>query len=38
MFESMDVNFDGKLTKEEIIEGFRKMDVDNPEQEAENIM
>ena len=34
----MDQNFDGKLTKEELIEGFRKMDVDNPEQEAENIL
>jgi len=34
----MDANFDGKLTKDEIIEGFKKMEVDNPEQEAENIM
>jgi len=38
MFESMDQDFDGKLTKEEIIEGFRKMEVENPEEEAEKIM
>lgn len=38
MFESMDQNFDGKLTREEIIAGFTAMEVENPEQEAENIM
>ena len=38
MFESMDQDFDGKLTKEEIIEGFKKMEVENPEEEAEKIM
>ena len=37
MFQSMDRNFDGKLTKHEIIEGFKEMDVENPEQEAEHI-
>lgn len=34
----MDKNFDGKLTKEEIISGFREMDVENPEQEADKIL
>jgi Ca2+-binding EF-hand superfamily protein len=29
MFEKMDVNFDGKLTKDEVVAGFKAMDVDN---------
>lgn len=33
----MDVNFDGKLTKEEVIAGFKAMDVDNYQEEAEKI-
>ena len=33
----MDVNYDGKLTKAEIIEGFKEMDMENPIQEAERI-
>ena len=37
MFEKMDVNFDGKLTKEEVVAGFKAMDVDNYEEEAEKI-
>jgi len=37
MFEKMDVNFDGKLTKEEVIAGFKAMDVDNYQEEAEKI-
>ena len=38
MFSEMDINNDGKLTKEELITGFRAMDVDDPEAEAEQIM
>mmetsp|Transcript_29657 Transcript_29657/g.45208 ORF Transcript_29657/g.45208 Transcript_29657/m.45208 type:complete len:137 (+) Transcript_29657:1277-1687(+) len=37
IFEKMDKNFDGKLTREEIVAGFIDMEIDNPEQEAENI-
>ena len=37
MFEKMDVNFDGKHTKEEVIAGFKAMDVDNYQEEAEKI-
>lgn len=37
MFEKMDVNFDGKLTKEEVVEGFKVMEVENYEEEAEKI-
>ena len=36
-FEKMDLNFDGKLSKEELIRGFKEMDFENPEEEAENI-
>jgi calcium-dependent protein kinase len=37
MFDKLDVNFDGKLTKEEVLEGFKAMEMENYEQEAENI-
>jgi len=37
VFEKMDVNFDGKLTREEIINGFREMEIENPEAEADKI-
>lgn len=36
-FESMDKNFDGRLTKDEIIKGFKEMHVENYEEEAEKI-
>ena len=28
-FENMDKNFDGRLTKDEVIQGFKELDVDN---------
>ena len=34
----MDKNHDGKLTREELLDGFKKMDMENPEQEADNII
>lgn len=34
----MDANNDGKLTKEELVQGFTAMEVDDPEGEAEHIM
>ena len=37
MFEKIDKNFDGKLTKQEVLDGFREMGVDNYEEEAENM-
>jgi calcium-dependent protein kinase len=37
MFEKIDVNFDGKLTKQEVIDGFREMGIDNYLEEAEQI-
>lgn len=37
MFEKLDLNFDGKLTKEEVIAGFKAMDVENYEEEAEKV-
>jgi calcium-dependent protein kinase len=38
MFEQMDKDFDGKLSRQEIIEGFKEMEVDDPEGEADKIM
>jgi calcium-dependent protein kinase len=38
MFESMDQNFDGKLNKQELIDGFEKLGRIDPEGEAEHIM
>ncbi len=37
MFEKIDVNFDGKLSLEEMIEGFRMMNIVDYKQEAERI-
>ena len=37
MFEKIDVNFDGKLTKQEVIEGFKMLEVENYEEEADAI-
>lgn len=37
IFEKIDVDFDGKLTKEEVIEGFKALEVANPEEEANEI-
>lgn len=31
VFEAIDVNFDGKLTKDEVVEGLKKMGMANPE-------
>ena len=33
----MDKNFDGKLTKEEMLAGFKALDMANPEEEVEKI-
>ena len=37
MFEKIDVNFDGKLSLEEMIDGFRMMNIVDYKQEAERI-
>ena len=37
VFQSMDTDFDGKLTKEEIVEGLQKINHKNAEEEAERI-
>ena len=37
IFQKMDKNFDGVLSKEEIISGLQLMEHANPEQEADRI-
>ena len=37
MFEKLDVNFDGKISLEEMIEGFKRMNIVDYKQEAERI-
>ena len=37
IFEKMDANFDGKLTKDEIVKGFTDLGIPNPVTEAEKI-
>jgi calcium-dependent protein kinase len=37
MFEKIDVDFDGKLTKKEVTDGFKAMDIENYEEEASKI-
>lgn len=37
MFEQIDVNFDGKLTRQEVIDGFKLMEIENYEEEANNM-
>ena len=36
-FENMDKNFDGKLSKDELVKGFKEMDIENYEEEADKI-
>jgi calcium-dependent protein kinase len=38
MFESMDKNFDGKLNRQELVDGFEKLGRIDPEGEADHIM
>ena len=37
IFESMDTNFDGRLTRDEIMEGLKKMGCADAEEETERI-
>ena len=38
IFMAMDTDFDGKLTREELLEGFTKLGNPNPEEEVDRIM
>ena len=37
-FEQIDKNFDGKLTRDELLEGLKELDYENYEEEVERIM
>ena len=37
MFEKIDVNCDGRLTKQEVIDGFKEMGIEYADEEAEEI-